>query len=40
MPAEAFAGAKQLVRRAVGDGWAELTRRIPTWQPRYDDAGG
>jgi hemerythrin-like domain-containing protein len=29
MPAEAFAGVKQLVQKAVGDEWAELTRRIP-----------
>lgn len=29
MPVEAFAGAKQLVRQAVGGDWAELTRRIP-----------
>ena len=29
MPAEAFAGAKGPVRQAVGDDWAELTRRIP-----------
>jgi hypothetical protein len=29
MPPEAFAGAMQLVRQAVGGGWAELTRRIP-----------
>jgi len=29
MPPEAFAGATQLVQQAVGDGWAELTRRIP-----------
>ena len=29
MPAEVFAGAKQLVQRAIGDDWAELTRRIP-----------
>jgi hypothetical protein len=29
MPAEAFVGAKGLVRQAVGDDWAELTRRIP-----------
>ena len=28
MPAEVFAGAIQLVHQAVGDGWAELTRRI------------
>jgi hypothetical protein len=31
LPAEAFAGAKQLIQKAIGpDGWAELTRRIPT----------
>jgi len=29
MPAEVFAGVKQLVQKAVGDDWAELTRRIP-----------
>ena len=29
MPPEAFAGSIQLVHRAIGDGWAELTRRIP-----------
>jgi len=29
MPAEAFAGAVQLIRKSVGDDWAELTRRIP-----------
>ena len=29
MPPEAFAGAAQLVRQAVGEGWVELTRRIP-----------
>jgi hypothetical protein len=29
MPADAFAGAVQLVRQAVGDGWAELNRRVP-----------
>ena len=29
MPAEVFAGAIQLVQQAVGDGWAELNRRIP-----------
>jgi hypothetical protein len=29
MPAEVFAGVIQLVQQAVGDGWAELTRRIP-----------
>lgn len=29
MPPEAFVGAKQLVRRAIGEDWTELTRRIP-----------
>ena len=29
MPAPAFAGARQLIQKAIGDGWAELTRRIP-----------
>ena len=29
MPMKAFAGAKGLVQRAVGDDRAELTRRIP-----------
>jgi hypothetical protein len=30
MPAPAFAQVKQLIRAAVGNDWAELTRRIPT----------
>ena len=29
MPEPVFAGAKQLIQKAVGDEWAELTRRIP-----------
>jgi hypothetical protein len=29
MPPEGFAGASLLVKSAVGDGWAELTRRFP-----------
>ena len=29
MPADAFAGATQLVEEAIGDDWSELTRRIP-----------
>jgi hypothetical protein len=29
MPAPAFAGIKPLVRKAIGDDWAELERRIP-----------
>jgi hypothetical protein len=29
MPAPAFAGTKQLIHEAIGDDWAELTRRIP-----------
>ena len=30
MPAPKFAGAKQLIQEAIGNDWAELTRRIPT----------
>ena len=30
MPPPAFAGARQLIQQAIPDGWAELTRRIPT----------
>lgn len=30
MPAPVFAGVKQLIHRAIGDDWAELTRRIST----------
>jgi hypothetical protein len=30
MPPPAFAGVKELIRKAVGDDWAELARRIPT----------
>jgi hemerythrin-like domain-containing protein len=29
MPPEVFAGAIQLVHQAIGDGWMELSRRIP-----------
>ena len=29
MPPQAFAGATQLVQEAIGDDWAELSRRIP-----------
>ena len=29
MPADAFAGVTQLIHKAVGEDWAELTRRIP-----------
>jgi hypothetical protein len=29
MPAEVFAGAKSLVQKTVGDGWTEMTRRMP-----------
>jgi hypothetical protein len=29
MPPEVFKGVTQLIRKAVGDEWAELTRRIP-----------
>jgi hemerythrin-like domain-containing protein len=30
MPAPAFAGVKELIKKAVGSDWTELTRRIPT----------
>lgn len=30
MPPPAFDQAKQLIKKAIGDGWAELIRRIPT----------
>ena len=30
MPAPVFTGVKELIRKAVGNDWAELTRRIPT----------
>ncbi|HTW91137.1 MAG TPA: hemerythrin domain-containing protein [bacterium] len=30
MPPPVFAGVAQLVRKAIGDDWAELTRRIPS----------
>jgi hypothetical protein len=30
MPAAAFARVKQLIQKAVGTDWPELTRRIPT----------
>ena len=30
MPASVFAGVKQLIQKALGNDWAELTRRIPT----------
>jgi hypothetical protein len=30
MPAQTFAVAKQLIQKAIGKDWAELTRRIPT----------
>jgi hypothetical protein len=30
MPPPVFANVKQLIQKAVGDDWAELTRRIPT----------
>ena len=30
MPAPAFAGTKELIKKAVGSDWAELTPHIPT----------
>lgn len=32
LPAPVFAGTKELIKKAVGGDWAELTRRIPTLQ--------
>lgn len=32
MPPPVFAQVSQIIRKAVGDGWAELTRRIPNLQ--------
>ncbi|MGB9176489.1 MAG: hemerythrin domain-containing protein [Methanoregula sp.] len=32
MPAPVFAGTKELIRKAIPDDWAELTRRIPALQ--------
>ena len=29
LPPEAFAGVKQLIQGSIGDGWAELIRRMP-----------
>ena len=29
LPPAAFAGVKQLIQGSIGDGWAELTRRMP-----------
>jgi hypothetical protein len=34
MPVPLFAGAKQLIRRAIGNEWAELVRRIPGLEPK------
>ena len=30
MPPPAFAATKQLIHQAIGEGWAELTRRVPS----------
>jgi hypothetical protein len=30
MPAPTFAGVKELIKKAIGSDWTELTRRIPT----------
>jgi hypothetical protein len=30
MPPPAFAGVKELIKKAIGNDWAELTRRLPT----------
>jgi len=34
MPAPGFAGVKELIKKAVGSDWAELTRRIPTLEEK------
>jgi len=38
MPADAFAGAVQLVHQAIGDDFAELARRIPDLTPKAETA--
>jgi hemerythrin-like domain-containing protein len=35
LPAEAFAGVRDLIKRAIGDDWAELVRRIPALEARW-----
>jgi hypothetical protein len=30
IPAPAFSGVKELIKKAVGSDWEELTHRIPT----------
>ena len=40
MPADAFAGALQLVHQAIGDDFAELSRRIPDLTPEPETAAG
>jgi hypothetical protein len=29
LPEPAFAGVTKLIKKAIGDDWAELTRRLP-----------
>ena len=33
MPAPVFAGTKELIRKAIGNDWVELSRRIPALNP-------
>lgn len=33
LPAAAFAGVREVIKKTIGSDWAELTRRIPTLEP-------
>lgn len=33
MPAPVFSGTREIIRKATGSDWAELTRRIPSLEP-------
>jgi hypothetical protein len=33
LPATAFAGVREVIKKTIGSDWAELTRRIPTLEP-------
>ena len=36
LPAPAFAGLKELIRKSIGSDWAELSRRIPTLERKME----
>jgi len=40
LPAPAFAGVVQLIRKAIGDDWAELTRRVPELAAAIESRAG